>query len=85
MRFFLRPRRPLDDLHATLNRSLFLGKILVADLLCQLLRNGVGRNAYVNTFAAHFFDEPLGIELQFFGKVIKANLRGNCHALLLGR
>jgi hypothetical protein len=61
--FFYRTLGSLYDAHASLNGGFFLGEVLVANLLRQLFRNGVRRDADVNTFASHFFDKPLGIEL----------------------
>jgi len=34
--------------------------------------NGVGWYADIDTFPSDFFDEPLGIELQFFGQIVNA-------------
>jgi hypothetical protein len=62
-RFFHGPLGPLDDSHATLGGGFFLGEVLVANLFCQLFRNRVGRNADVNAFASHLFNEPLCVEL----------------------
>ena len=62
-RFFHRALSSLDDAHASLYGGLFLGEVLVANLLRQLFRNGVGRDADVYTFASHLFDEPLGVKL----------------------
>jgi hypothetical protein len=61
--FFDRTRSFLNDLDNALCSSLFLGEVLVSDLLGQLFGNGVGRNADVDTLASHFFYKPLGVEL----------------------
>jgi hypothetical protein len=83
--FLNRALSSFDDSHAALNGSLFFGEVLVSNLLCQLFRNRVGRDANVDTFAAHLFNETLGVEFQFFGEIVKTNLRGNGHALLFRR
>jgi hypothetical protein len=62
-RFFHRTLGSLDDAHASLNGGLFLGEVFVANLLRQLFRDGVGRDADVYTFASHLFNEPLGVKL----------------------
>jgi hypothetical protein len=74
---------PLDHLDGALDGGFLLRKVLVADLLGQLLRDGVGGHTHVDTFTTHLFDKSLGVELQFFGEIVNANFRGNCHALLL--
>jgi hypothetical protein len=62
-RFFYGALGPLDNSHATLGGGFFLREVLVANLFCQLFRNRVGRNADVNAFASHLFNEPLCVEL----------------------
>jgi hypothetical protein len=72
--FFNRTLGSLDDTHAALNGGLFLGEVFVANLLRQLFRNRVGRDADVYTLASHLFDEPLGVKLQFFGEIVYTDL-----------
>jgi len=82
---FYRSLGAFDHAHATLHGRLFLGEVLIANLLRQLLRNRVGRHAHVYTFAPHFFNQALGIELEFFSEIVNSDLRGNGHALLFRR
>jgi len=66
--------RLLDDADGALDRRLFLGEVLVADLLGQLFGDGVGRDRDVNALAAHLFDEALRLHLQLFGEVVNPDL-----------
>jgi hypothetical protein len=72
--FFDRTRRLLDNLDGALDCHFLLGEVLVANLLRQLFRHGVRRNAHIYTFASNLFDESLGVELKFFGQVVDTNL-----------
>jgi hypothetical protein len=71
---FDRARRLLHNLDRALNGDLFLGEVLVANLLRKLFGDRVRRHAHIHTFASHLFDEPLGVELKFFSQVVNTNL-----------
>jgi hypothetical protein len=55
-----------DDAHGARRGCLFLGEILVAYLVGQLFGDRVRRHTDIYALAAHFFDETLRVEFQFF-------------------
>ena len=64
----------LDDADGALRDRLLLGEVLVAYLLGQLFRDGVGRHAHVHALTTHLFDEALRLHLEFFGEVVNPDL-----------
>jgi hypothetical protein len=61
--FFDYAGRFLNELDTAFCGGLFLRKILIANFLGELFGNGIGGNTYIDTLAAHLFNEPLSIKL----------------------
>jgi hypothetical protein len=61
--FGSRERRALYHFDRAFDGRFLLRKVLIPNLLGELFRDRVGRNAHVHTFTSHLFDESLGVEL----------------------
>src|SRR5258708_18014914 len=72
----------LYDADAAFDGSVLLRKILVTNFVGENGRDRVGRHINIHTFTPHFFNQALGVDLKFFGEIVKTNFVDCCHALL---
>jgi hypothetical protein len=68
-----RPGGFFDDADRAPDGRVFLGKILVANFLGKFLRNRIRGHADIDTFTPYLFDKALGIDLQIFCEIVKAD------------